>query len=200
MQLSHLDGEGAASALASALNDRSPRVRAAAVAGLAHRGEEGSVSLLAERVTKDKDAFVRKVAAHSLAKFQGGARTAALIAALQDKKAEVRGAAAVALADHPDSLAVPSLARALTETDAFVRAHAARALGVNGSAAVQAVPALIKLLTSDEDNEAKRQAATALGLIGDRSALEALQRARRDKDPYLAQAALDAISAIENQK
>jgi HEAT repeat protein len=200
MQLSHLDGEGAASAIASALTDSSPRVRAAAVAGLARRSEEGSVSLIAERLTKDKDEFVRKIAAHSLASFRGRARTDALIAALQDKKPEVRGAAAVALADHPDALAVAALAGPLADKDAFVRAHAARALGVNGSAAAQAVPALIKLLTSDEDNEVKRQAATALGRIGDRSALDALRRARHDKDPYLAQAALDAIRAIESKK
>jgi HEAT repeat protein len=68
---------------------------------------------------------------------------------------------------------------------------------VNGRAAAQTVPALIALLTKDEDNEVKRQAAGALGQIKDRAALPALERARRDKDPYLVEAAAEAIRLIE---
>ncbi|MEK6410547.1 MAG: HEAT repeat domain-containing protein [Acidobacteriota bacterium] len=197
MRLSHLKTSAATSALLSALNDRSSRVRAAAAACLAERGEASTVPLLAACLAKDKDAFVRKTAAYALGKFQGTGRTAALIAALKDKDAEVRGAAAVSLGDHADTAAVTSLTTALSDRSAFVRARAARALGVNGSAATPAVPALIRLLTSDDDNEVKRQASTALGSIGDRSALPALERARHDKDPHLVQAAIDAIRMLE---
>ena len=92
------------------------------------------------------------------------------------------------------------LAAALSDKSAFVRAQTARALGVNGSAARQAVPTLIGLLASDRDAEVKRQAATALGSIGDHSALQSLDRATHDSDPYLAEAARDSIRMMERTK
>ncbi len=200
LQLSRLKGDSAGSALASALTDPSPRVRAAVAAGLAERGEESAVPLLASRLAQDKDRFVRKTTAYALGGFHGPERTAALIAALKDKDMEVRGAVAVSLGEHPDAEAVPALSAALSDKSAFVRAQAVHALGVNGRGASQAVPNLISLLTKDEDVEVKRRAATALGEIGDRSALPALERARRDKDPYLEQAAIDAIKIIEGRR
>jgi HEAT repeat protein len=199
MELSLVGGNAATSALLSALSDPSSRVRAAAAAAIAERGEVPAVPALAACLAGDKDAFVRKTAAYALGRFRGIDRTAALIAALNDKDPEVQGAAAVSLGDHADSAAVVALLTALSDKSAFVRAQAARALGVNGSAATRAVPALVGLMTSDPDNEVKRQIATALGSIGDRSALPALERATHDKDPYLAQAALEAIKMIEHK-
>ncbi|MEK6322337.1 MAG: HEAT repeat domain-containing protein [Acidobacteriota bacterium] len=199
MELARVEGTAATSALLSALTDRSPRVRAAAAAAIAERGEVAAVPHLAACLSKDKDAFVRKMAAYALGKFRGIDRTAALIGALEDKDSEVRGAAAVSLGDHADADAVAALMTSLSDKSGFVRAHAARALGVNGSAATRAVPTLNKLLGSDDDGEVRRQAATALGSIRDRSALPALERARHDKDPHLAQAALDAIRMIERK-
>lgn len=196
LQLSRLKDDSAGSALASALTDPSPRVRAAAAAGLAERGEESAVPLLATRLAQDKDEFVRKITAYALGGFHGHERTAALVGALKDKDMEVRGAVAVSLGDHPDAEAMPALSAALSDKSAFVRAQAAHALGVNGRAASQAVPNLISLLTKDEDPEVRRRAATALGEIGDRAALPALERASHDKDPYLDQVALDAIKTI----
>lgn len=200
MRLSRLDGDAAVSALVSALTDTSPGVRALVVAGLGERSDTSVVPLVAARLTSDKDAFVRKTAAYALGSFSGTERTAALIAALKDKDLEVRGAAAVALGDHADAVAVAPLAAALYDKSDFVRGRAAQALGVNGSAATHAVPALIRLLASDPDGEVKRQAATALGSIGDRSALPALEVASRESDSYLAVAARDAIRMIERNK
>jgi HEAT repeat protein len=199
MQLARLKSEAAFRALASAVNDPSPRVRAAVVASLAERGDESAVPLLAARLATDKDQFVRKATAYALGRFHEGERTGALAGALRDKDPEVRAAAAISLGDHADAGAVAPLASALSDKNDFVRAQAARALGVNGRAAVQTVPALMTLLTKDGDNEVKRQAAGALGQIGDRSALPALERATHDKDPYLAQAAIDAITLIDKK-
>lgn len=199
LELSHIEGSAAASALSSALADHSPRVRAAAAAGIAERREAAAVPLLAACLTKDKDAFVRKMAAYALGGFRGSDRTAALMAALTDKDPEVRGAAAVSLGVFADAEAVAPLTAALSDKNAFVRAHAARALGVNGAAAIQSVPTLKKLLTSQDDGEVRRQAATALGSIGDRSALTALELARHDKDPYLVQAAIESIKILEKK-
>jgi HEAT repeat protein len=197
MKLSRIEGSAATSSLVSALTDPSPLVRGAVVASLGERADTSVASPLAARLTSDKDAFVRKTAAYALGRFSGTERTAALLAALKDKDPEVRGAAAVSLGDHAESAAVVPLAAALSDKNAFVRAQAARALGVNGSAARQTVPTLIGLLASDHDGEVKRQAATALGSIGDHSALQALDRATHDSDPYLAQAARDSIRMME---
>ena len=200
MKLSRLEGSAATSALVSALTDPSPLVRGAVVASLGERADTSVASPLAARLTSDKDAFVRKTAAYALGRFSGTERTSALLAALKDKDAEVRGAAAVSLGDHAESAAVVPLAAALSDKSAFVRAQAAHALGVNASAARQMVPTLIGLLASDHDGEVKRQAATALGSIGDRSALQALDRATHDSDPYLAQAARDSIRMMERTR
>jgi HEAT repeat protein len=112
---------------------------------------------------------------------------------------EVRGAAAVALSSWPDAAAIAPLITSLSDKSAFVRAHAAAALGVNGRAAAQAVPDLVRVLTKDEDHEARRQAATALGRIGEPSALTPLQDAAHSSDPYLSQAAREAIREISKQ-
>jgi HEAT repeat protein len=200
MQLSLLRTSAVVPAIASCLSDRSPKVRASAAAALAEVGQQNDVHLLITVLAKDKDEFVRRTAAYSLAVFQGTQRSAALTAALKDKSAQVRGAAAVALGSRAEPNAVRALSAALSDKDPFVRAQAARALGVNESGASQAGASLVKLLTSDPDSEVKRQAATALGRIGDRSALDVLAQAALDKDPYLAQAAQEAIAAINSNK
>lgn len=200
MRLSQLEGDNAASALLTALSDDSPIVRAVAAAGLGERADNSLVPALAARLTSDKNVFVRKTIAYALASFTSTERTLALTGALKDKDPEVRGAAAVSLGDHPDPAAIPALRAALSDKNPFARAAAARALGVNGRGATQAVSTLMTLLASDEDLEVRRQAATALGSIGERSALSVLERAARDSDPYLAQAALASIKILQSSK
>ncbi|HXU07555.1 MAG TPA: HEAT repeat domain-containing protein [Blastocatellia bacterium] len=199
IMLSSFEGNAVLPALESALTDNSPRVRAAAVNSVASRRESSIVPLLAPRLTQDRIQFVRKAAAYALGAFEGAERTRALIGALTEKDLEVRGAAAVSLGDHPDADAIAALTNALSDKSAFVRAQAARGLGVNGRASQPAVPTLIRLLGSDGDSEVKRQAATALGLIGDPSAIAALERARQNQDPYLVSLATDAIEQIKKK-
>lgn len=196
LQLAAIDSPATIPALTSLLNDPSERIRALVITSLAQVGNSSMVPLIAARLSQDKKPFVRKAAAFALGRFQSNEGTMALVAALKDKDIEVRGAAAVALGDYADAAAIEPLERALEDKAEFVRAQSARALGANGSAARRAVPRLIKLLTSDKEQEVKRQAATALGRIGDRAALPALERAERDPDPYLSQAALEAIKMI----
>ncbi|HJQ24821.1 MAG TPA: HEAT repeat domain-containing protein [Blastocatellia bacterium] len=187
-------------ALRAALADAAERVRAAALAALGNLRDPALVPLIATYLTKDKRAFVRKTAAYALGQINNsGEATAALILGLRDKDMEVRGAAAVALANTPDATAIAPLIHALKDKSPFVRAHAATALGVNGRAATQAVPDLIKVLTTDEDHEARRQAATALGRINEPSALPALERAAHSSDPYLSQSAREAINRMRSQ-
>jgi HEAT repeat protein len=58
---------------------------------------------------------------------------------------------------------------------------------------------LLKLLASDKDNEVRRQSATALGLIGDRSATSALRSAAESDDPHLRDAAVEALRLMESK-
>jgi len=196
LKLASLDTPAVIPALTSVLNDPSERIRALAITGLAQMGDSSLVPTVAARLLQDKKPFVRKAAAYALGRFHSNEGTAALTAALKDKDKEVRGAAAVSLGEYQDAQAISPLERALEDKSEFVRAQSARALGANGRAAAGSVPLLIKLLTSDKDQEVKRQAATALGRIGDRAALPALEHAQHDRDPYLSQAALEAIKKI----
>ncbi|MFL6214956.1 MAG: HEAT repeat domain-containing protein [Blastocatellia bacterium] len=185
--------------LRAALGDKAERVRAAAIAALGMLDDSSLTPVIAIYLTKDNRPFVRKTAAYALGHFATGDATAALIVGLRDKDMEVRGAAAVALSSRPDAAAIAPLIKSLSDKSPFVRAHAAAALGVNGRAAAQAVPDLVRVLAKDEDHESRRQAATALGRIGEPSSLTALQEAERSSDPYLSQAAREAISSIREQ-
>lgn len=197
-QLAALNTRLAAGALASALDDASEQVCAQAITGLASIGDASLAPVIAARLAQDKRPFVRKTAAYALGRLANLSTTPALISALKDKDDEVRGAAAFALGQYRDSAALAPLSQSLADKNDFVRAHAAQALGVQGAAARATVPRLIVLLNSDKDNRVRRQAARALGLIGDRSALPALDRAQRNPDPYLSSEALEAISKIKN--
>jgi HEAT repeat protein len=200
LMLAALETPAAIPALTSALNDASERVRALALTGLSRRNDSSLVPRIAARRAQDKKPFVRKAAAFGLGKLHSNEGTLALVAALKDKDIEVRGAAAVALGEYADASAIAPLTVALADKSEFVRAQSARALGTNGRAAAATVPLLIKLLASDKDPNVKRHAATALGQIGERAALPALERAARDSDPYLSQAASEAIKMIQEDR
>lgn len=205
LTLAWAQSPAATAALLSALSDRSERVRAAAIASLAWQGDPMVAPHIAARLAGDKSYFVRKTAAYALGRLKTREGTIALVAALnekpREKNLEVRSAAVVALGEYADAAAIEPLTRALDDKLDFIRARAALALGANGRNAAQAVPRLIKLLGADKENSVKRQAAIALGRIGERSALPALHQAQRDPDPYLSRAALEAIAMIEaNQK
>lgn len=160
----------------------------------------------------DKDEFVRREAAYALGKTRSRTAVASLIDRLiNDKIDSVRGAAAVALGQIRDETAVSSLAYVLNpqfglipskrsqknkkpENPSVLRA-AARSLGQIGSRV--GLPALIRAL-QDEQSEAdvRRESALALGAVGDSSALPALREALTALDPYLSQAAQEAIRKI----
>jgi len=199
MSLSHFKEKAVVSILLGALNDSSPTVRAAVVTALGNIGDSSVVTSLAPLLAADKEVFVRKAVAYALGRLSGSASTTALLGGLKDKDPEVRGASAVSLGEQRDPSTTAPLTSALSDKNPFVRARAAAALGSIGAAAASAVPTLIALLKSDKEAEVKRQIATALGYMGDRSALAALHVAAADNDPYLSSAARDSIKKLKRE-
>jgi HEAT repeat protein len=211
MHLANLKRPDASRAAAAGLNDESPAVRvAAAHAILSLPGGEAANLLLP--LLKDKQEFVRREAAFALGESHSHAATTSLVdVMLHDKKQSVRAAAAVGLGQIGDEAALTALTQVVTGQgskkkksksfeEEFIVRSAVRSLGQIGSRA--SVPTLISAL-QDETNstETRREAATALGLIGDPSALPALQAAfATNADPYLSEAARAAIRQINHAK
>lgn len=209
-QLGAMHNPSASRAAAAGLRDLAPIVRAtAASAILTLPAEEAAQNLIP--LLSDKDEFVRQQVAYALGSTHSRAAVSPLIAALGDKKDSVRGAAAVALGQIRDPTAVVSLAVLLDsksgsapgkkakkvkkEQNVFVLRAAARSLGQIRD--VAGVPALIAVLQNEKaETDVRREAAFALGEIRDPSAIPALRSAETSIDPYLSQAAREALGKI----
>lgn len=205
--LNHADASRVA---ATALNDPLPIVRATAVASVqALPSSEAASSLIP--LLSDKDEFVRRETAYALGRVKSASAVPRLSELLlTDKEDGVRGAAAVALGEIADSAAVVPLSTVLgseivvnvkkkkksrREQNPFVLRASARSLGQIANSA--ASPSLIGVLSDEKaESDLRREAATALGKIGSTSALPALNAALVSGDPYLAEAAGQAIRRI----
>lgn len=206
-RLGNLKRPDASRLAAIGLNDLAPIVRATAAHAILSLPAAEAAGLLIP-LFQDKLEFVRGEAAYALGQTRSRTAVAPLISLLtSDKDAGVRGAAAVALGEIADESAVPSLSQALsgrtdkkkkakTAENEFVMRAAARSLGQIRSRS--GVEALIATLANDtNDNDLRREAATALGLIGDPTAGPALQAAFASSDPYLSEAAKEALRLLK---
>lgn len=215
MRLGAMGRPEASRAAAAALGDRSPVVRATAARAVLSLTPSEAAGLILPLLS-DRDEFARREAAYALGLARDPSAVAALAAALEaDREASVRGAAAVALGQIGDPSAAPFLAGSLArrlpprvgrerprrrrvEQDEFVRRAAALSLGQLRSR--EAVPVLIESLADERaPDDVRREAARALALIGDPSALPALRAAVTSRDPYLARLAFDAVRSLEAQ-
>jgi HEAT repeat protein len=204
------EGSRAASA---ALGDAAPIVRATAARAVLSL-PPGEAATLILPLLRDRDEFARREAAYALGLARSPVAVDALVAAVEtDKQASVRGAAAVALGQIGDARAVRSLAGSLArslagsggskragrrkvEQDEFVRRAAAVSLGQIASR--EAVPALVETLSDERaPGDVRREAARALGLIGDPAAAGVLRQVLTHQDPYLSRIAFEALRKIE---
>src|SRR5213079_672761 len=126
---------------------------------------------------------------------------------LVDKETGVRTAAVVALGQIGDEGAVNALSQVMTgnslakgkkkrtSENEFVMRAAAHSLGQIRSRS--SVPVLMAALEKETNpSDVRREAATALGLIGDASAASALRAALASADPYLSEAAREALRRL----
>jgi HEAT repeat protein len=213
MHLRSMQQPDASRVALAALNDPSPIVRATAAESVLSLPANESVNALIP-LLGDKEEFVRQQVAYALGRTRSNAAVAALIERLTDKKDSVRGAAVVALGEIADASAVTSLAallnpsaglssskksKAKQERNLFVLRAAAHSLGQIGNRA--ALPALIFVLQDEKaEGDVRREAALALGAIGDATAIPVLNSVLTAGDPYLAEAAHEALRKISRSQ
>jgi HEAT repeat protein len=206
MRLGNLKRPDASRVAVAGLSDVAPIVRIAATHAILSLPPAESTPLLIP-LLQDKVEFVRREAAYALGQARSRLATSSLVnALLNDKEPSVRGAAAVALGEIRDQSAVQPLVQVLAgnagkkkaqnKENVFVKRAAARSLGQIRSR--DGVAILISTLANDvNDNDVRREAASALGVIGDPSAAPALQVAVASSDPYLSEAAREALRLIK---
>lgn len=203
MRLGLMKRPEASQAAARALNDPEASVRVAAAHALVAAPAPDAVSALVP-LLQDKLEFVRREVAYALGGIKSHAAVAPLVSLLTtDKEMSVRAAAAVALGRIKDESAVIPLAKVIQQQAPkkkageyeFVRRAAVEALGqIHNPAAVQV---LIDTLANEKNSiDTRRTAATALGKIGSNSAVPALRAAFNSDDPYLAEAAREALRRL----
>jgi HEAT repeat protein len=192
---------------AAALKDPDEIVRATAARAVLGLPPDEAVGYLIP-LLNDKKEFVRREAAHALGETHSVKAVPPLVSALQgDKEAGVRGAAAFALGRIKDQGATFPLIGALggrssdrkrssrSEKNEYVSRAAARALGEIRNPS--AVPALVELLNDPKaSDDLRREAANALGKIGDTAAVDSLRAAQSANDPYLSRIAYEALKRI----
>ena len=160
--------------LADLLNHKDDDIRYHAVWALGLIGPEAKETLKAVVVlTSDKNESVRRKAVYTLGRIDADAAIALPIlrARLEDDNALVRRTAADSMARFGEK-AVPELIAALKNDHKELKAEVLFALGVIGSNAAEAVPAL-KVVLFGKDPKESQAAAQTLGKIG-KSALPAL--------------------------
>lgn len=209
MKLSAMKHPDASRAAAAALNDAEPMVRVNAAHALTSMPPADAVALLAP-LLKDKLEFVRREVASALGETRNRLAAPPLVELLGlEKEVSVRAAAVMALGQIRDESAVPMLTQMLSgispnkkskkPEDVFVMRSAAQSLGqIRSRAGVNALTTTLANETGSID--VRRAAAEALGLIGDPAATQALQAAVASNDPYLSEAAREALRRLHSAK
>jgi HEAT repeat protein len=182
-------GEPGWSALAAAITDERPVVRAGAAYGLWLAREEATIPVLLDALS-DTEVSVRGYAALALGGLGETSVIEPVTALADDPDSEVRVCAAATLARLGDHRAVPLFRAALANDGEPARL----ATGLIGLYEIDAgVEPLIEAL-SNESAELREACAVALGKVGDPRALPALDLAA--EDPVTGAAAADAARTI----
>ncbi len=161
-----------AKAIAKHLGDESRDIRQAAISSLGRMHRSDAVEVLMAGL-RDSSYRARRSAAKTLAGFRvpAGLKSVLigdLVNVIGDEDASVRKYAVHALGNLSDERTLEALLRALVDEDRNVRKRAVRALGnISGESAVDPIIAAL------EDRYIRRDAAEALGQIGEQRGVNA---------------------------
>lgn len=177
--------------LCATLNHPNAGLRMAAAAALERIHDARSTRALIE-VLRTADDELRKRATRAVTQI-GEAAVGPLIEALQDGDRELKLGAAQALGEIGDARAVQPLIELLRHGDSDGLREAGHALGKMGKAAAD----LLLEALRDENGKVRREAARALGDIGDGRATEALTEVLQDdEDSDVREGAARALGEI----
>ena len=147
-----------------------------------------------------EDQIMRRMAAYALAAV-GAPAVSALSEALQHTEDVVRVEATYALAQIGGAAepAIPALMACAKDEAVEVRRYLSEAFGGIGPAAASAVPVLCDILSSDDDGQARFEAALALAQIGREAsdAVPVLARSFTDENRYVRDNAVLALKRID---
>lgn len=144
---------------------------------------------------------VKRNALFDLRNFETAAASRIATPALKDVSSIVRATATHSVIYLPKNEAAAYLLPLLSDVSPFVRRETAYALGKVGSP--NALALLTKTFSKEKDREVKSAIVTALGQIGDVSAIQTLSRIllkkRKSKDEFLRRMTARAVGNIARQ-
>jgi HEAT repeat protein len=184
--LGHPDLEARCAAL---LHDPDPVIRESALRIAGYFGYSACVDLIVQSVA-DHDEPVRQAAVEALPYLDDPRCLPLLLRMLKEDSPNIRAAAARALGQM-DHEVVPGLVEALSDPHPWVRYFAMRSLGQYADPAI--LPAVIRVLETDQAGQVRIAAAQALGRIGGEQVVHSLAPLTTASDTDLVQAALHAL-------
>ncbi|HZN95825.1 MAG TPA: HEAT repeat domain-containing protein [Myxococcales bacterium] len=187
--LGRLRGPGALEVLSRSAEDVSPRVRGAALEGMAYLGPGGIPAAAAGLLDADRDVQARTAEALAAQGAAGQAPILELIPKLAGDKVRLVEALR---ASGTTQAAVPALI-ALVNEGGPEAADASALLG--GLKAKEAVGPLLRYL-ADPSAVGRREAVLALGQIGDRSAADEVAKDLSHDSPEIRAAAAEALATL----
>lgn len=207
-----IDGEPGGALLDAAVSDEDPRVRAAAIAALVHRGSPNGLVAARQALERDEWPMVRRLAADLLGGGSCGPEVADALrrsaAGDLERSIEVRTAAFDALlrcdSNRAGRLAVQLLASARERTSPVPPSLQAQSAAAAASLGLrEAVPSITRALDAllgraDADSQVALAAALtrALGRFDDPRAEASLLRAAHALTPPVRAAAIEALGAL----
>jgi HEAT repeat protein len=201
-----LPANEAAQALLPLLTDKAEIVRREAAYALGEAGDPSAVAALTGLLQRDKIIEVKGAAAVALGKIGDAGAVEALDRILQDKPSEdrefLRRSAARSIGQIAQFIQTGKVTELTPQNflpERFKQLDRPKYpnLAAHFPAFGPAVKTLIKALqNAGESDDTRREAAFALGAIGDSSTLPALQTGLNSTDPYLAEICKEAIAQI----
>ena len=202
-----LPSQEAAAALLPLVNDRTEFVRREAAYALGDVRDRSATPRLIQLMNGDKILEVRTAAAVALGKVGDPAALKALLDILKSRPREenefLRRSAArsvgqiaqIGVTGNPDVLTPQNFL-----PDKFKDLGASDAIGATSQIFSEAGDVLTNILrSSTESDDTRREAAFALGAIGDKRSLPILETYLSSPDPYLAEICREAILKIERR-